>query len=340
MRFLASEIMAAFTITPRAVAASGANASMLEDASATERILLAARREATEALRAHMQYLQLTKAPNVAAPHVAAAAAPPSAEDLFTLYALHGGSQAAVIQTLAKLWRCESTSIAPTVRAWLDQLPAYAPPSRTRSSPAALAPHAMQQRLESLGRAALILPQTGVTLKRGVLRYTDHRAAPAASAPIGPSSVSFASVMSGLHSASSRLHADASSSLPHPRFDVSLARQEGERGGRRGGGDARDCREEIVLRLPQREPTFVPVLLTAAEMDAIPEHPTDENHDEEEEHGTGGGRQEDALEAFMTTRRLVPSGRAAKAFVTREALKGRIEPSKELRYDISHSMRF
>ena len=42
----ASEIMAAFTITPRAVAASGANASMLEDASATERILLAARREA------------------------------------------------------------------------------------------------------------------------------------------------------------------------------------------------------------------------------------------------------------------------------------------------------
>ena len=290
--------MCSFSTTPRTVATGGHFTGVPEDQSATERLLFAARRESTEALRIHLQHAQLANASPKA--HCAV---PPTPEDLFALYALHGGNEAAVIQTLAKLWRCAPSSIAPAVLAWLDQLPAYIPPSRTRSSPSVFLPHEL---LKSHDRAAVAMPQIGISLKQGVLRYADHRAAPAVSAPVGPSSASFASALSGLHSASSRLHADAShasSSSPH-------------RSGGGGGGGAPD----FVLSLP-RQPTFVPVLLTAAEVDALPEHATAGDN---ETNRSRQSHQQEALEAFMT----------------HEALKGRIEPSAEMRYDISHSMRF
>lgn len=65
--------------------------------------------------------------------------APPSVDDLFALYRLCGGDAERVIELLSRLWGAQPNVIAPTVHAWLGQLPAsYKPPSRSRSAPPAL----------------------------------------------------------------------------------------------------------------------------------------------------------------------------------------------------------
>ena len=208
-----------------------------------------ARRDAAVAERnAATRDLKL-RATRSAAPSLAPAsslfvAAPPSAEDLYALYQLCGGSRSEVVSLLARLWGAAPAVIAPSVHSWLVQLPPIPVPSRTFSAPPALSV-ALAERLR---RATPLVGRRGLTLVRGTLRYADARDAPAASAPACHTESHLTGALSGLHAASTRL----SKVAPAPGEQVS-------------GGIAQ------VYALPPGPTLFAPVRLTAAQVAAVPE---------------------------------------------------------------------
>lgn len=251
-------------------------------------------------------------------PQLVHTAVPPSVEDLFSLWRLCGGSEIHVVETLARLWGCSPLSIADTVRSWLVGMPAIQPPSRSHSAPAVL-PLEVRERLKSAApggfptskqpwerraavrRAARLsydgvspnplalnpLKSAGAGRRGGPPRAsTAARAAPANSAPVQPSQRmvdlrnDLSSALSGLHSASTRMHGAAKpTGAPNSYHHAREAR------GRAGAGADRD-----VYMLPQ-EPTFQPVMLTAAQVATVPEDA------ELSFFGDDGG--DDALQAFM-----------------------------------------
>ena len=177
-------------------------------------------------------------------PVATVAAMPPTAEDIYALAALCGGNEAEVVTLLARLWRAPAQAIMPVVASWLAQLPPIPPPSGLRSAPATL-PNALEERLSS-ARPAIV--GTGVTLRRGVLRYDDARKAPSLSAPVAGSGLSLSAVLTGLHAASTRISGAAG-----------------------GNGVRRTSPHGGMLKLPSCEPSFAPVRLSAAEIAQIPE---------------------------------------------------------------------
>ena len=87
----------------------------------------------------------------------------PSVEDLFALYRLCGGDAERVIELLARLWNTDAAAIAPTVRAWLGDMPsACQPPSRTRTAPPVLPSWFMTPRWSGGAPAASGLARNGV----------------------------------------------------------------------------------------------------------------------------------------------------------------------------------
>jgi len=227
-------------------------------------------------------------------PAVAADLAPPSAEDLFALNRLYCGDRASIVHFLAAQRGADPNVMAPSVHSWLDKLPSLdllPLPSRSRSSPAM---HAMPK-----WRAAVAPPD--VSLDRGALAHRHGRDAPAATAPIYGAAVGAASAkasalacaLSGLHSASARLHESAnplasSRASAHGGFDL--------RGGRASAAAAQ------IYALPHDGAVdFSPMRLSAAAIAAVPE-------DAPVDYG------EDA---------------ALKAFMARAQLRGQISPDQQ-----------
>ena len=198
-------------------------------------------------------------------------AVPPSLEDLTALYQLCGGDEGEVVEFLARVWKTTPLAIATPVRLWLRELPRFLPPSRSRTSPAAIGVAALQKRLASATPPFPVQP-------RPHERAAAARRAPpvppvppgpmAASAPVQRSLVTpdlasdLAAVLGKLHASSTSMH---SSLRGAPRKDRPIDR----------------------LAVPQDGPTFEPVRLTAAQIAAVPEEvePSPLN--------------EDALAAFM-----------------------------------------
>lgn len=116
-------------------------------------------------------------------------------DDLFALYRLCGGDATRVIELLARLWGAQPQLIAPTVRAWLGNLPAAAPPpSRSRTAPPALPSWFLTAGLRAAagvgGMAAEVSPASGGAadvamraLQRGINLSTKP---PPLSAPAAP----------------------------------------------------------------------------------------------------------------------------------------------------------
>ena len=186
-------------------------------------------------------------------------AAPPSLEDLMAVHQLCGGKRQAVIDFLARLWHTTSDAIAPTVDSWLVHLPPLKPPSRMRSAPAALAP-AVEERLKSAA------PQSSGagSLNRDQQHRQHSRYSLAATAPAKDSKI--AAALAGMHSSSAALHASMNRSL-----DRSAAS--------RGTGSSSSLRSQVYT-VPRDEPEFIPVVLTPAELAALPEVSPEEGNDE------------------------------------------------------------
>ena len=239
-------------------------------------------------------------------------AVPPSIEDLFSLWRLCGGSEAHVVETLARLWGTAPGDIAETVRTWLAPMPPIKLPSRSHSAPPVL-PLEVRERLKSAGPSAfpaIRQPwERRAAVRRAARQYDDQgapvnplalnslaaarglrggptrastaaRAPPAQSAPVAHSqrmvdlASDLSSALSGLHSATTRLHGAAKPTGP---------------------GQRRATADRDVYTLPDAGPAFRPVVLTAAQVATVPE-------DYElllgvHRHGQQG--EDDALEAFM-----------------------------------------
>ena len=216
------------------------------------------------------------------APSFCYAGVPPSVEDVFALYKLCGGSEPEVVETLARLWGAHPLSICDVVRTWLADLPPLQLPSRIASAPAVLPP-AMCERLKSATPfpAALQPWERKANARRVSFGGVEpdpvalnslasarlHRKPPAATAPVRGSKphLDLSSALSGLHSASTRLHA-----------------------ANHAGGRVMPADQDIYT-LPQH-PTFTPVVLSADEVARVPADFED-----------GGGRAsgDEALRAFM-----------------------------------------
>ena len=192
-------------------------------------------------------------------------AAPPSLEDLMALYQLCGGKRQAVITMLARLWKTTPQAIAPTVESWLVHLPPLKPPSRTQSAPAVLPP-AVEQRLKSAVAPRGAGP--GATL----LSRPEHRIL-AATAPSNSSKIAMA--LAGMN---------VSSAMNHANMNRSLDRSSGSR----GTGSSGSLRAQVYTVDRVQQPEFVPVVLTAAELAALPEAAQELDSDEEDLRDTMG----------------------------------------------------
>ena len=184
----------------------------------------------------------------------AVAAAPPTLEDLVALYRLCGGDKLEVVYFLANLWRVDPDSIGPTVVSWLADMPPVELPSRSRSAPPVLPP-ALRERLASASlRAGPLLPRSYGHQRRPKV--------PALTAPVAGSQASFAAVLAGLYEASTRLNSH-----------LNRGGTEQGSGGASGSSD--------VFTLPASGPAFQPVLLTAAQVAAVPEDGVFEEEEDE-----------------------------------------------------------
>jgi len=224
--------------------------------------------------------------PERAAParlHQQVDAAPPSAQDLYALYRLCGGSAIEVVEFLARLWGENPAAIADVVFSWLVELPSVPPPpSRSRSAPPVLPP-AIRQRLASAApptplpkslmpwERALAVRAGNVPGTRLVGRHAEIGPI-AESAPVrGSAPMGLTSAIAGLHSASTRMN-DSSGSAAH----------------RRRTGDE-------IYTLPASNPTFSPVRLTAAQVATVPERA----NAADVVLGAGSGGGDEALADFM-----------------------------------------
>ena len=232
-------------------------------------------------------------------------AVPPSAEDLFALFRLCGGSEPDVVEFLAKLWGTTPLVICDVVRSWLKDMPAVPLPSRSRSAPPVL-PKAISQRLASAAPAAtasvvakpLLSWERAAAVRRAARGHplqpiqpsgpvVSGARLPAASAPVRGSATSLggfdrSAALSGLHAANSRLHAHLH------------AEHAATRGGEASlGWPAAAGRSTDVLTLPQ-QPSFSPVVFTAAQVATVPEDATLDFMA-----GGEGAADHDALRAFM-----------------------------------------
>jgi hypothetical protein len=187
-------------------------------------------------------------------------AAPPSLEDLMALYQLCGGKQQAVVSMLARLWKTTPQAIAPTVESWLVHLPPLKPPSRTQSAPAVLPP-AVEQRLKSA-----LAPRNGEVRNYSTLPPRPANRTMAATAPSNGSKI--AKALAGMN---------VTSALSHANMNRSLDRSAGSR----GTGSSGSLRAQVYTVDRVQQPDFVPVVLTAAELAALPE--TSQGFDPEEE---------------------------------------------------------
>jgi hypothetical protein len=187
-------------------------------------------------------------APAPPAPAPSVVAAPPSFEDIRALYELCGGRALEVVLTLAKCWGERPEDIAPTVCSWLVDMPPILPPSRSRSAPPVLPP-AMKARLSSAR------PQRTSAHARSSIWSRSATSGPVAvTAPVrAGTGRRLDSALAGLHAANTRLNGAASRSM----F---------EDGDRRRAAPPRTQ----VYSL-HHEPAFVPVVLTAAQVEAVPE---------------------------------------------------------------------
>lgn len=242
---------------------------------------------------------------------------PPSFDDLYALFVLHGGSEPDVVETLAKVWGCAPLAIAETVRSWLSSMPALPPPSRMRSAPAIVSP-ALQARLASAAPHGHFLPAPaksilswrstagtdvqGTTMPMGtaqrILLPWERKAAVRRAVGGGGGAAGGGAAGGVKYSgpAAAPVIASAPVKRTEPMFNLDMAmsglhststRLHATRGGS-GSSDLPLHRQSAnVYTLPSTEPIFAPVRLTAAQIASVPED-TILDHFEE-----------DALAAFM-----------------------------------------
>ena len=128
-------------------------------------------------------------------------AVPPSIEDLFSLWRVCGGSEAHVVETLARLWGTAPGDIAETVRTWLAPMPPIKLPSRSHSAPPVL-PLEVRERLKSAGPSAfpaIRQPwERRAAVRRAARQYDDQ------GAPINPLALNSLAAARGLRGGPTR----------------------------------------------------------------------------------------------------------------------------------------